>query len=95
MKPESQGGLYKNGIKNVRNYFQIPSLLSVHMIKDMEYHNNFYDFHSHFYTYLTYPAESALNSVNYTKGLAGYYDLDQGAKIFLDMIYVPKGILQI
>ena len=61
MKPGSQG-LYKNGIKNVRNYFQIPSLL---------------------------------NSVNYTKGLAGYYDLDQGAKIFLDMIYVPKGILQI
>ena len=91
MKPGSQG-LYKNGIKNVRNYFQIPSLLSV---QDMEYHNNFYDFQSYFYTYLTYPAESALNSVNYTKGLAGYYDLDQGAKIFLDMIYVPKGILQI
>ena len=65
MKPGSQG-LYKNGIKNVRNYFQIPSLLSVHMIKDMEYHNNFNDFQSYFYTYLTYPAESALNSVNYT-----------------------------
>ena len=94
MKPGAQG-LYKNGIKNVRNYFQIPSLLSVHMIKDMEYHNNFYDFQSYFYTYmyLTYPAES-LNSVNYTKGLAGYFDLDQGAK-FLEMIYVPKGILQI
>ena len=38
----------------------------------------------------------ALNgALDYTKGLAGYYDLDQGAKNFLDMIYVPKGILQI